>query len=195
MIAFAGWLSPTRFIGLNAYVFAAACCGIAWVRGSGASRQSRLAASLMVLEAGLVLDMVFSIRWQVHDLLEAQAVRGNLYAQRAGPQLAALGFLSVAAAAGMVLAFMRLRGRTGAIVASWGAILSLSCWCAEVISLHATDTALYRTVDGIMIVSLWWLACSLMTGLGVLWDLHAARSHDCYCANPSPKPPSSITDT
>ena len=53
--------------------------------------RSRLAAVLAVLEAGLFLDMAFSVRWQLHDLLEGEAIRENLYAQRVGPQIAALG--------------------------------------------------------------------------------------------------------
>jgi hypothetical protein len=58
-------------------------------------------------------------------------------------------------------------------VAICGAILSLSCWCAEVISLHAVDAIFHATINGIMLVSLIWVAGSLMTGLGILWDLRA----------------------
>jgi hypothetical protein len=195
MISLAGWLNPTRFIGLNAYLFAATCCGIVWARGCRTPRLSRFAAVLTVLEVGLFLDMAFSVRWQLHDVLESEAIRENLYAQRVGPQLAALGLLGAAAAAGMGLAFQRLRGRTGATVAACGAILSLSCWCAEVISLHATDTVLYQTVDGVMLVSLCWIAFSLMTGLGILLDARAARSQPCQDAKPAGKPPSSLIDS
>jgi hypothetical protein len=185
MTLIAGWLSATRVIGLTAYLFAAAACGIAWAKGRGTPRRRRLAAVLAVLEAGLFLDMVFSGRWLLHDLLENEAITANLYAQRTGPQLATLGVLGAAAAAGMGLALQCLRGRTGASVAVCGVILSLSCWCAEVISLHVIDTVFYHTVDGVMLVSLIWIVCSLMTGLGILWDSRAA------CAE---TPPSSLTD-
>lgn len=195
MIFLTGWMNPTRFIGLNADLFAVTCCGIAWARRRGTPRLSQLAAFLTVLEAGLFLDMAFSARWQLHDLLEGEAIREHLYAQRVGPQLAALSLLCAVAAAGMGLAFQRLRGRTGATVAACGAILSLTCWCGEVISLHATDTVLYHTVDGIMIVSLCWVACSLMTGLGILWDAREARSHACQDAKSAGKPPSSLKDS
>jgi hypothetical protein len=147
------------------------------------------------MEAGLFLDLAFSIRWQLHDLLEGQAIRENLYAQRAGPQLAALCLLGAAAAAGMGLAFQRLRGRTGAVAAACGAILSLSIWCAEVISLHAADEVFYRTVDGVMLVSLCWVTCSLRTGLGILWDARARRADARQGANSSGRPPSSLTDS
>lgn len=195
MISLAGWLNPTRIIGLNAYLFAAVCCGLAWVRSRGTPCTGRLAAALAMLEAGLFLDMMFSVRWQLHDVLEGEAVRENLYAQRAGPQLVALCLLGAAAAAGMGVAIQYLRGRTGATVAVWGAILSLSCWCAEVISLHAIDRVLYRTVDGIMLVSLCWASCSLMTGLGILWDAQTARSYACQGVKPAEKPTSTLTDS
>jgi hypothetical protein len=176
MITLAGWLNPTRVIGLSTNLFALISCAFAWTGSRGTPRRRQLAAVLAVLEAGLVVDMAFSFRSLLHDLLENEAIAKGLYAQRAGPQIAALGLLSAAAAAGMGLAFQRLRGRTGAFVATCGAILSLSCWCVEVISLHATDTVFYYTVDGVMLVSLCWIACALMTGIGILWDASAARA-------------------
>jgi len=193
MVTLAGWLNPTRVIGLSANLFALISCGIAWTIGRGSPRRGRLAAVLTVLEAGLVADMAFSFRSLLHDLLENEAIAKGLYAQRAGPQIVALYLLSAAAAAGMGLAFQRLRGRTGAFVATCGAILSLSCWCVEVISLHATDTVLYYTVDGVMLVSLCWVACALMTGLGILWDTPASHAHAAQSANPAGAPPSSLT--
>lgn len=174
MNSLAGWLNPTRFIGLVAYLFAATCCGIAWGRSWRAPQRGRPASILALLETGLFLDMAFSIRWQLHNMLEDQAIRENLYGQRTGPQLVALGLLGVATAGGIGLAFQRLRGRTGAIVAVCGAILSLSCWCAEVISLHATDTVFYHMIGGVKLISLCWVACSTMTGFGILWDARAA---------------------
>jgi hypothetical protein len=170
MIPLATPLNPTQFIGLSAYLFAATSCGIAWGRSRRTSRH-------------------------LHDVLEGEAIRENLYGQRVGPQLAALGLLGVAAAAGMGLAFQYLRGRTGATMAVCGTILSLSCWCAEVISLHATDFVFFYTVDGVMLVSLCWVSCSLMTGLGILWEARAARSHACQGAKPAGKPPSSLTSS
>jgi hypothetical protein len=191
MMSLGGWLNSTRFVGLAAYLLAAACCAIAWARSRKTPHRSQLAAALAVFEAGLFLDIAFNTRWQLHDLLEREAIRKNLYAQRTAPQLAALGLLGVAAAVGMGLALRYLRGRPGATIAAWGAILSLSLWCAEVVSLHATDAVLHHPVGAIMLVSLCWVICSLMTGLGILWDARAARSHDSRGA----KPPSSLTNS
>ncbi len=188
-------LNPTRIIGLSACFFAAASCAIAWARGRRGSRLRRLASVLTVLEAALFLDMALNARWQLHDLLEGDAIREGLYAQRVGPQLAALVILGAAAAAGMGVALRRLNGRAGEIVAAWGAILSLSFWCAEIISLHGVDAILYRRVGGTMLVSLCWVACSLMTGLGILWELRAARTLDLECENRAGEPQPSLTDS
>jgi hypothetical protein len=193
MISHAEWLNPTRFVGLIAHFFAAACCGMAWTRSRGFPGFSRLAAVLTLLEAGLFLDIAFSVRWQLHDSLEGQAIRENLYAQRAGPQLVALVILGAVAAAGMVLVFQHFRGRNGATVAACGAILSLVFWCAEVISLHATDAVLHHMVGGFMLVGLCWLGCSTMTGAGILWDARAARADVREEANSFGEQPSSIT--
>ncbi|MGA2970809.1 MAG: hypothetical protein ABSE75_13525 [Acidimicrobiales bacterium] len=176
MLSLAGWLNPTRIIGLIAYLLSAISCGIAWAGSRGIPRQRKLATVLAVLEAGLFLDMAFSIRLLLHDMLAGDAKMENLYAHRTPLQIAALGALSAAAATGMGLAFQRLRGSAGGIMATCGAILSLCCWCAEVISLHAFDTVLYCQVGGVMLVSLCWVTCALMTGLGILWDFRAARA-------------------
>ena len=195
MTSHAGWLNPTRIIGMNAYFITAVSCAIAWARYRGSPRLRRLAWVLAVLEAGLFLDMVFSVRWQLHDLLEGEAIRENLYADRFGPQLAALSILGATATAGIGLTWLHLRGRAGAIIAVWGAVLSLSCWCAEVISLHAIDAAFYHTIDGVMLVSLCWVACSLMTSLGILWDSRAVRADNSQGASPAGKPPSFLINS
>ncbi|MGD0938420.1 MAG: hypothetical protein ABR905_01825 [Terracidiphilus sp.] len=194
MISLAEWLTPTRFIGLGVYLFAAICCGAAWTRSRGGGRANRLPAILTVLEAGLFLDMASNLRWGLHGLLESEAIREDLYALRTGPQLAVLGFLGLTAAAAMGMVIRRLRGRYGATVAACGAILSLSLWCAEVISLHATDTILYRKVGGAMLVSLGWIVSSLMTGLGELWDTRTVRFQLGRSAKPAGNPPSSFTN-
>jgi len=195
MISVAGWTTPTRSVGMATYLFAATSCGIAWVRSGPVPRRRRLALFLAALEVGLFLDMVFNGRWLLHDLLEKEAIARNLYVQRVGPQLAALGLLGAAAAATIGLVLRTLRGRAGVSVAVCGVILSLSCWCAEVISLHAVDTVFHSTVNGIMLVSLIWVAGSLMTGLGILWDLRAPYAAMSSAANRAHTPSSSLTDS
>jgi hypothetical protein len=170
MISIAGSLSPQRIMGLTPSVFALGSCAVAWARGREAPRRRRLAAALTVLEAGLLLDMVFNARWLLHDLLAGVAKVNNLYFRRAGPQHVALALLGSAVVAAMGLALWIFRGRPGASFAACSGLLSFCCWCVEVISLHGVDSLLYHRVDGVMIVSLAWASCSLMTGVGILWD-------------------------
>jgi hypothetical protein len=177
MISIHGGVNPTQFIGLSTCLFAFVCCVIAWIGGRGFPRFRRIAALLAVLEAALFLDMMFSGRWLLHDWLENEAKARGLYAARAGPQIAALCFLGGCAAAGIAWTLWRLRGKQGATLAACGGILSLVCWCVEAVSLHAVDRVLYRTFDGIMRVTLIWIACALMTGVGILGEMLAARAH------------------
>lgn len=176
MISLAGWLNPTRLIGLTAYLFALASCVVAWARGHGTAQQRRLAAVIVALDAALLVDMALNGRWLLHDLLENESITRNLYAERAGPQFTTLIFLGVAALAGVGLALRRFRNRAGAALAACGAILSLMFWCVEVVSLHSVDLVLYREVYGVKPASLVWIACSLMTGAGILWDMREVNA-------------------
>jgi hypothetical protein len=128
-------------------------------------------AVLVVLEAALLLDMVFSVRLLLHNLLAGIATANKLYFMRAGPQQVALGLLGIAVMVGIGLAFRLFRGRPGACLAACGSILSLCFWWVEVISLHAVDSLLYHRVNGVMLVRMAWAACSLMMGVGILWDV------------------------
>ena len=74
MISNAGLLNPTRIIGLAAYAFALVSCAIAWARGGGSQHRKRLAVILMALEAALLLDSVFNLRWLLHNSLARLAM-------------------------------------------------------------------------------------------------------------------------
>jgi len=186
MRSLAGLLNPTKLIGLIVFLFSATICVSAWSGNIGAPHSRRLAAVLAILNALLFMDILLNGRWRLHDLLEGEAITRNLYGLRTDPQIAALVFLGVAVLAGIVLALVCVRGRVGAILAVCGAILSLGCWCAEVISLHAVDKIFYYKVKGVMLVSMSWIASSLMMSLGILWDARAARPRDSApCGKPS----------
>jgi hypothetical protein len=139
------------------------------------TRMGRLAALLAILEWGLFLDMVFNERWLLHELLDNEAMAKNLYCLRVGPQVAAMVLLSTVETVAMGWALVSLRDRRGASVAVCGAIISISCWCAEVISLHAVDTVFHSSLRGIMLVSLGWVVGALMTGVGIAWEMRDTR--------------------
>jgi hypothetical protein len=177
VIYIAGSLSPTRIIGLTANVFALTSCAIAWVRGRGVPHRRQLAIVFAALESMLLLDMVFNGRWLLHDFLAHLAVAASLYGERSGPQRVAIGLVGTAVVAAIGLALWFFRSRPGAALATCGAILSLCCWCVEVISLHDLDSLLYLRVDGVTFVRLAWAGCSLMTGAGILWDAFSKSVH------------------
>lgn len=171
-----GWLTPTRLIGLSAYLFSAISCGIVWGRKHQTPPSSRLAALLTVLNTILFLDMACDGRWRLHDLLEHAAIERSLYGQRHGWQIVALATLGGVLLVALGTALLRVWGRPGERLAVCGALISLSCWFVEVVSLHAVDAVLYRTVAGVKLVSIFWIACSLMTCLGILWDMGRSQS-------------------
>jgi hypothetical protein len=170
MSSIAVWSNPTQIIGLTANLLAMVSCGVAWAKVSGAPHRRRLAAILAILEAALFVDMLFNGRWKLHDLLAGEAMATGFYAGRTDPQIAVLCLLAGSALAGMGFIVWRLRKRPGASLAACGGFLSLTCWCVEVVSLHAVDAMLYQRFHGFMAVSLVWVTCALMTGLGILWD-------------------------
>jgi hypothetical protein len=176
MISLAGSLTPARISGWTAHGFALASCAMATAKTVGDAQRRRLARALTLLEIGLVLDYAFNARWWLHGLLENVAIAKHVYGERFGPQVAALCLLAGATVMVIDQTPRRWRGRPGASVAVCGAILSLFCWCVEVISLHATDAVFNYTFAGATVVSLCWAVCSLMTGLGILWDAWAVYS-------------------
>jgi hypothetical protein len=170
MIASEEWLTPTRATGIAAYGVAMACCGIAWARTRRRRTISQLTALLTVIEGALVLDMVFSWRWVIHQELMDLARRWNEYEIRRSPQLIAMAILAVLLLVGLISALRILRGRAGALLAVSGVLVSLVLWCTEVVSLHALDHVLYHLLGPWMVVSLVWVFASLMTSVGILMD-------------------------
>ena len=136
--------------------------------GKGDPARSRLLALLTVFEGCLLLDIVFNVRWNLHQLFMDEATTLTLYASRRGPQALVLIALVGVFLFGLRMTSQRLRGRGGAIFAVSGALLSLVLWCTEVVSLHAVDHIMYHPLGKLMTVSfLWILACTL-TSFGVL---------------------------
>lgn len=170
MIASGEWLTPTRATGIAAYGVAMICCAIAWAKGRRLRTVSQLAALLTAIESALVLDMIFNWRWMLHQELMDLAQRLNEYDLRRSPQRIAIVVLTVLLLLGVIFALRVLRGRTGALLAVSGVLLSLVLWCIEVVSLHAVDHVLYHLLGPWMLVSLVWAFAGLATSVGILID-------------------------
>lgn len=169
------WSNPTRATGVAAYGVALACCVLAWSRANGDMARSRLATLLTVCEGCLLVDMVFNVRWKLHQLFIDKATRLAVYASRRGPQELALLVLVAVFLFGLWVVFKRLRGRVGAVLAVSGALLSVALWCTEVVSLHAVDHILYHSAGNWMPVSFLWVLACTMTSIGVLVESKAGR--------------------
>ncbi len=162
------WRNPTRATGVVAYGVALACCVFSLSRAKGDPARSRLLAFLAVCEGCLLLDMVFNVRWNLHQFLMDEAATLVLYASRRGPQALVLIALVGVFFLGLRVTIQRLRGRGGAILAVSGLLLSLTLWCTEVVSLHAVDHIMYHPVGKLMTVSFLWILACAMTSIGVL---------------------------
>jgi hypothetical protein len=158
---------PASFMGMLAYAAAGISSGIAWFLRRKQSSDVRTMACITILEAFLFLDIVFNWRWTLHTAMVHFAIGHARYGQRRVVQTAALAFLGVLCVYVLWATVHKLHGKTGMIVAVWGVLLSLACWCVEIISLHQIDAILYRRVDGwIVIIPVWFTFC-LMTAVGV----------------------------
>jgi hypothetical protein len=162
------WRNPTRAAGVAAYTVALACCVFAWIRAKDDSVKLRLAALLTGCNGFLLLDKVFNLRWTLHQFFMNEATVAALYASRRGPQTLVLLALAGVLLFGLWMVSRKLRGRDGAVLAVWGTLLSLTLWCAEVVSLHAVDRILYRLIGHLMMVSFLWIGACTMTSIGVL---------------------------
>jgi hypothetical protein len=177
MIASEAWLTPTRATGMVVYGAAMVCCGMVWAKCRGRSAISQLAALLAAIEGALLLDMIFNWRWRLHGQLMDLAQRWNEYDLRRSPQRIAIFVLMIFFAVGVITALRVFRGRSGALLAVFGVLLSIVLWCTEVVSLHALDHVLYHFLGPLMLVSLVWIFAGLATSVGILIDarqLHAA---------------------
>ena len=168
MIAAVVWESSTREVGIASHLIAAVACGAAWVRSG---RVSRLASALGLLELFLLLDAAFNWRWIVHGLLMNMAMKQHVYGERKLPQELILALLFAITSIAIIMTLGYLRGRPGACLSICGALISAALWFIEVISLHATDVILQRSLGRLMLVALMWMASSSMTAVGILWDV------------------------
>ncbi len=161
------WLTPVKASGLAAYLMASAACA-ATVLLSVDRRIVRLASILCALDLFLVSDIAFNWRWKLHDQLSWSAITHHWYAFRTGPQIAALAFLAIMLLLAAVSLGRRLSSIRGGRLALCGALLSIGSWFTEVISLHAIDAILYRSVGPLMVVCFIWMLAAITTTAGIL---------------------------
>ncbi len=162
------WRDPTRAAGVAAYSVGMACCALAWSRAKGDSARLRLAALLTVCDGFFLFDMVFNVRWILHQSFMDEATTVALYASRRGPQALVLVALAGVFLLGLRIASQKLRGRGGAVLAVSGGLMSVTIWCTEVVSLHAVDHILYRPIGNLKMVSILWIVACMLTSIGVL---------------------------
>lgn len=170
--------SSKHAIGMVCCIIAVAACIVACIiarsrRQEFSSRWPWL-VSLTVLQSALLVDMLFSLRWLLHNELANEFVVHHYYDRRMGPQRVALVLVAAAALTGIWFLMRRLRGRRGAQLASCGMILWISTWLTEVISLHAMDVFLHHSLAHVTIRDVLWIVSSIMISCGVLLDVRRA---------------------
>jgi len=162
--------SLTQSIGLCADLLATTSCGIAWFRARNRSRKISLPVVTTVAEFALLIDMALDIRLRLHALIDREATLQGVYARRHWIQWPALFVLGIIAGAVTATAVWRFRRRIGAVLTICGLVVSLTCWCMEVISLHATDSLLYSPLGKTMNIAAFWVVGALATSAGIFID-------------------------
>jgi hypothetical protein len=162
--------SLTHETGIAAYSLAAASSAVAWIRARDNPKTARFAAFLTIAEVALLFDIIFDWRWALHSFMLRQSMERNIYVYRRVPQTIILFILTAVVLFGFGFIKRQLHGRNGALIATWGLLLSISCWCVEIISLHATDLILYHFAGGVMIVAFLWIVACIMTAVGIQLD-------------------------
>jgi hypothetical protein len=168
MITSGEWLNPTQAVGLLAYGMAVTCCAIAWIRTKARHGASQLAAAFTLIESALLLDMVFNLRWKLHQFLMDIAMQEHEYSMRRLPQVIVIALLGGLLVFSLLAAQRLFRDRAADRLAVSGILLSVVLWCVDVISLHAVDHILYHTIGKWMLVSALWIVACLMTSIGML---------------------------
>ena len=95
------------------------------------------------------------------------ALHQGFYAHRRGMQITGLTILFLILLFGVGIITRRLRRRWGAIVAAWSALLALTMWCVELVSLHEIDAVLYHKVGGFMVVAFVWMVLGATTAISI----------------------------
>lgn len=176
--------SSKHAIGVVCCFIALAACIVACVLARSRRQEFptgwRVPVSLAVLQLALLVDMLFSLRWLLHNELASEFMVHHFYQRRMGPQHLALFLVAAAASTGIWLLLKSLRGRKGAQLASCGMVLWISTWFAEVISLHSMDVFLHKSLAHVTVRDAVWIVSSIMISYGVLLDVRRAPTTATY---------------
>jgi hypothetical protein len=163
----------TSVAGLLSFGIAALSSGIALFRLRNVPAVAWPAAWIAAIESLLMLDIAMNARWALHGNVMQFALHRGFYAQRHGIQIAGLTILFAILLIGAAIITRRLRSRPGASVAAWSALLALTMWCVEVVSLHEVDAILYHEVDGFMVVAFVWMILGATTAITIQLEASA----------------------
>ena len=161
-------------IGVLCCLIAVAACIVACIVARSRRQEFhgwRALVSLTVLQSALLVDMLFNLRWLLHNMLAGEFQVQHFYERRVGPQHLALLLVAAAASTGIWLMLKSLRGRRGAQLASCGMILWISTWFTEVISLHSMDVFLHHSLAHVNVRDVVWIVSCIMISYGVLLDV------------------------
>ena len=161
-------------IGVVCCVVALAACLAACVLTRRRSQHWPVLVSLTALQLALLVDMLFSLRWALHNELARLFRAHHMYDGRVGPQHFALMVVGAVASAAIWLLLKSLRGRRGLQLAFCGMTLWISTWLAQVISLHSMDVFLHRSLAHVTVRDAVWIVSSIMISCGVLLDARRA---------------------
>ena len=175
-------LPPSKHaIGVLCCLIAVAACIVACVLARSRRQEFPprwpVLVSLTVLQLALLVDMLFNLRRLLHNKLAGEFRVHHFYDRRVGPQHLALFLVAAAASTGIWLLLKSLRGRRGAQLATCGAVLWISTWFAEVISLHSMDVFLHNSLAHVTVRDAVWIVSSIMISCGVLLDVRRSVSH------------------
>jgi hypothetical protein len=154
-------LNPTQSLGLLVFgVATLACLAASGSGAAGATTAKRTWFTLGMVHCLYVLEIWFSTRHILHDLVNSVLRSAGLYADRVGLQmgmLAACGLLTYIG----VLAWWQKRPhsdtpqRNAWLAMGWTAV-TLLIFLIEMVSLHAIDRLLYVQLGPFLLVAALW---------------------------------------
>jgi hypothetical protein len=158
-------IDATQFTGIAC--FSAVAVLAAWASTIVGSR--KLWLSLTVFYATLVLEVTFSNRHGLTNLMRVFLKQRDFFSVKVSVQMGLLFGLVLTLVCVVLALFVALRRygipeRVACIVS-----VVLSCiFIVEVISLHATDAILYRSIYGVLAIGYLWGVCASLTGLAAI---------------------------